>query len=201
MVTQNNKQAELSYRRTILDGIHPGAMADRWTNDYSTGRDAAAQAGISSTLVIADIVYMQNALTYYHPAALAVNNNAYRNMRNISIIQNIFNSVATEFSKTEWTQFSIVSDLAFVTTVASRKTAKSVSSVKDTWIKLFEAFAGNAWIADLQFSLDQLKETGSVVVRGAGNGFDTTPKFIFSGDGDIIDNQIEYDTSFAVLQQ
>jgi len=201
MASQNNKQAELSYRGIILEGIHPGDVSDRWTNDYSTGRDAAAQAGISSTLVKSGSVTMQNALTFYHPAAIPATSNAYRNMRNISIIQNIFNSVNAVFSLPTWQNFSIVTDLAFVSNVNSRKTAKSVSSVKDAWIALFEAFAGRAWIADLQFSIDALKESSSVIIRTGGNGFDSNPKFIFSGDGDIIDNNIEYDTSFAVLQQ
>lgn len=201
MVTQNNNQAELSYRGTILAGVHPGIMSERWTNDYSTGRDAAAQAGVSCTFVDGGIVLMQNALTFYHPASVPVNSNAYRNMRNISIIQNIFYNTGLTFSSSEWTQFSIVTDKSKVSNSTSRATAKSISSVIDTWIGIFTSFAANAWIADLQFSLDALKETGAVTVRTGGNGFDTNPKFIFSGDGDIMDNQIEYDTSFAVLQQ
>lgn len=200
MAAQNHSQAELSYRGTILDGIHPGDVADRWTNSY-TNRDAAAQAGISCTIVDGGSVKMQNAITFYHPDSVPATSNAYRNMRNISIIQNIFNNVKTTFSSSKWEQFSIVTDLAKVTNVNSRKTAKSVSSVKDEWIKLFKAFAANAWIADLQFSIDALKVAGSVVIRTGGNGFDSYPKFIFSGDGDILTNQVEYDTSFAVLQQ
>lgn len=200
MATQNNSQAELSYKSIVLDGIHPGAVADRWTNDYTSGRNAAALAGISCTFVSAGSVLMQNALTFYHPDSVPVNSNAYRNMRNISLIQNIFAAVALQFGLPKWQNFSIVTDLAFVTNVASRATARSTSSVKDDWIALFTAFAGNAWIADRQFSVDALKASDAVVVRGSGNGFNAFPKFIFSGDGDILDNTIEYDTSFAILQ-
>ena len=201
MANKNNQQAELSYRGIILDGIHPGSMADRWTNQYATGRDAAAQAGISCTVVDGGIVKMQNALTYYHPASIPVNSNSYRNMRNISIIQNIFAAVATEFNKTTWQTFSIVTNLAYVGSTAELSTTKSVSSVKDSWLALFTAFSNRAWIADLDFSINALKESTSVEIRTAGNGFDTFPKFIFSGDGDILDNNIEYDTSFAILNQ
>jgi phage tail sheath gpL-like len=201
MVTQNNKQAELSYRGFILDGIHTGAVADRWTDDYDSGREAAAQAGISCTLVKSGSVTLQNALTFYHPDSIPVDSNAYRNMRNISILQNIFAAVDLQFSLPKWQQFSVVKDLAKVGNVSSRKTAKSPSSVIDDWMSLFTAFAGRAWIADLNFSVNALKETGAVVIRGAGNGFDVLPKFIFSGDGDIINTNIEYDTSFAILNQ
>ena len=201
MASVNNQQAELSYRGIILNGIHGGDMADRWTNQYSTGRDAAAQAGISCTIVDGGVVKMQNALTFYHPAAIPVNSNSYRNMRNISLIQNIFAAVATEFNKPTWQTFSIVTNLAFVGSTAELSTTKSVSSVKDAWLGLFSAFANRAWIADLQFSINALKESNAVVVRTAGNGFNTFPKFIFSGDGDILDNNIQYDTSFAILNQ
>jgi phage tail sheath gpL-like len=201
MATNNNTLAERSYKGQILDGIHPGVMADRWTNDYSTGRDAAAQAGISCTKVDGNTVKMQNALTFYHPDSIPQNSNAYRNMRNISLIQNIFNAVTVEFSQERWQQFSIVTDLAKVSNPASRTHAKSTSSAIDTWIKLFKAFSGNAWIADEKYSINKLKEAGAVLVRTGGNGFDVKPKFILSGDGDIIDNDIEYDPSFAILNQ
>ncbi len=199
MAQRNSSKAELSYKGFILDGIDPGPVADRWTDQYSTGRDAAAQAGISSTLVVSGVVKMQNALSFYHPVSISQKSNAYRNMRNISLLQNIFNTIQIEFSKEEWQQFSVVEDLAFVSDSSNRETAKSTSSVKNTWLALYTAFAGKAWIASLRFSLDKLKEDGSVVIRGAGNGFNTKTAFIFSGDGDIIDNNVEFDTSFAIL--
>jgi len=199
MARINQERAAQHYVDIMLEGIWPGTKADRWTSDYDN-RDTAVKGGISPTRVKSGNVYLQNVVTFYRPDSVSVDSNGYREMVNISKLQNITNTMRVNFEQEKWQGIAIVNDVTKVTSTVDRTKARDVDSVKDDLVALYRAFEGKAWIADAQYSIDALKEAGSVSVRSGGDGFTITTKIILSGVGNIVDAMIEFDTSFAVLQ-
>ena len=195
----NNRLAEEAFNGVILSGVRPGDTGDRWTSDYDS-RDTAVKAGISPTLVEGGAVKLQNVVSFYRPAGVPVTSNGWREMVNISKIQNLLASQKTTFSSEKWTNFSIVSDVTKVTATASKAKARDRNSVLNELVALVESWAGNAWIADASFTIDRLKADPSLVtIRGGGDGFTIRTPVILSGIGNIIDIVTEFDTSFAAL--
>lgn len=202
MAASNNKLAEAGYVGLILPGVDPGNLTrmagNDWTMDY-TNRDTAVKAGISPTIVEDGVVKLQNVVSFYRPTSVPVNSNAYRSMRNISILQNMLNSFYVTFRSEKWQQFSIVSDTKNVTNAASRAKARDIDCVKDDLLALIQSFAGNCWIFDPEYSINALKNLDAVTVRAGGDGFINNIPFILSGEGNIIDTIAYVDTSIAVL--
>ena len=199
MARVNNNRAEEAFVNTSLTGVQPGDTGDRWTSDYDE-RDTAVKSGISPTLVVGGVVKLQNVVSFYRPASVAVSSNGYREMVNISKLQNILASQKTNFLRDKWQNVSIVSDVAKVTNPTSRSKARDINSVLDDLIQLVTAWAGNAWIADADFTIGRLKSNATLVtVRSGGDGFNITIPVVLSGIGNIYDVTTEFDISFAVL--
>lgn len=198
MAKINNNLAEQNYLDIVLEGVWPGAKSDRWTSEYNN-RDTAVKAGVSPTFVKSGSVVMQNVVTFYHPDSVPVTSNGYRSMRNISILQNWLNAQASAFETEKWDGISIVADTQNVTNVESRKKARDVEAVKDELLALINSAEANAWIYSASFSIDSLKEPTAVTVRTGGDGFVSTLKIVLSGEGNILDNITEFDTSIAVF--
>lgn len=198
MARINHVRAEENYAGVALIGVDPGATSDRWTSEY-TDRDTAVKDGISPTLVEDGVVLMQNIMSFYHPDDVPVDSNGYASMRNISIVQNILNTIGINFRTEKWQGITIVSDVSKVTVPRSRAKARSIVSVKEDYVFLFTSFASNAWIYEAAFSINKLKEAGSVIIRSGGNGFDVIAKILLSGEGLLQDHLVEFDTSFATL--
>jgi hypothetical protein len=57
-----------------------------------------------------------------------------------------------------------------------------------------------AWIYDTAPSIAFLRTGQAVEVRDGGTGFNTRVPFVLSGEGNILDNTVEFDTGFAVVQ-
>ncbi|MCK4536838.1 MAG: hypothetical protein KAT93_07485 [Desulfuromonadales bacterium] len=200
MARINNVRAEESYNNITLIGVQPGGKANRWTSDYDD-RDTAVKAGISPTRVVGGVVKLQNVVSFYRPASVPVTSNGYREMVNISKTQNVLASQKTNFLRDKWQNISIVSDIAKVTNPVSKLKARDVNSVLDDLVVLVNAWAGNAWIADAQFTIDRLRTDSSLVaIRSGGDGFNITIPVVYSGIGNIYDVTTEFDISFAVLQ-
>lgn len=200
MARINQNRAAQHYVDTLLEGVWPGDKgSDRWTSDYDN-RDTAVKGGISPTRVKSGSVYLQNVVTFYRPDSVPVDSNGYREMVNISKLQNMMDSMRTLFESEKWQGIAIVTDVTKVTSVTDRDKARDIDSVKDDLVGLYTAWAAKAWIADAAFSIDALKEASSVTVRSAGDGFNIITKAVLSGVGNIFDSQIQFDTSFAVLQ-
>ncbi len=144
-------------------------------------------------------MFLQNVITYYRPASVPVDSNAYREMVNISKIQNMLHTQRQVFEQEKWQGISVVTDVTKVTSTVDKAKARDIDSVKDDLTRLYRAWEAKAWIAEAAFSIDALKETGSVTVRTAADGFDMTSKAVLSGVANIYDAAIEVDTSFAVL--
>jgi phage tail sheath gpL-like len=198
MARINNDRAEQSYEGIVLIDIDPGDAADRWTSDYDN-RDTAVKSGISPTKVEGNAVLLQNVVSFYRPDSVPVSSNGYRSMRNISIIQNILSAVKLNFSQERWQGISIVEDVTKVGNTTSREKARDISAVLDDLVALANSFEDNAWIFTASFTIEELAQAGSVVIRAGGTGFDNTMKVIFSGEGGIIDTVVKFDTSIAVL--
>ena len=194
----NNVRAEESYTKLALRGVRPGPASDRWSNTY-IARDSAVKSGISPTVVVAGVVQMQNIVTFYRPADVPVASNGYRSMRDISITRNILASSIRNFSQEKWSRISIVNDISDVTNPVDVVKARDIVSVRNDLVALVTAWAGNAWLFDKQFSLDALKEAGSVVVRSGGTGFDYKTKVVYSGEGGILNGIVEFDINPTVV--
>lgn len=198
MARINQVRAAQHYVDILLTGIWPGDQADRWTSDYDN-RDIAVKGGISPTRVKSGNVHLQNVVTYYRPASVPVDSNGYREMVNISKIQNMMHTMRELFEQEKWQGISIVSDVTKVTSAVDRAKARDIDSVKDELVGLYRAWEAKAWIAEAAFSITALKEVDSVTVRSASDGFDMTTKAVLSGVANIYDAVIEFDTSFAAL--
>lgn len=201
MARTNNDRAEESYTGKLLPGVIAGrqlevaADAGRWTDDYDN-RDTAVKAGISPTVADSGFtVRLQNVLTFYHPDSVPVSSNGYRSMRNISIIQNLLNGVKVNFAQEKWQGISIVDDINKVTNGLSKDKARSVQSVITDLNALIDAWVSRAWLFQGAFSKDNL----SVEIRSGGIGFDSVVPVVLSGEGSILDTQIQFDTALTVF--
>jgi phage tail sheath gpL-like len=199
MARKNNVAATASYNGITLIGVQPGATANRWTSDYDD-RDTAVRAGVSPTRVVAGNVQLQNVVSYYRPASVPVSSNGYREMRNISVTQNILASQKAFFTREKWQDFDIVQDVAKVTNVTAKARARDVNSVLDDIILLVNQWAGIGWLYNASFTIDRLKSDSSLVtIRTNSDGFNIKIPVLYSGIGNIIDSVVEFDISFAVL--
>jgi len=190
----NNNRAEESYRGIILDGVIPGASADRWTSDYDS-MDAAVKAGIGVSDVEGGAVVISTLRTFYHPSSIPVSSNTYANMRNVSIQQNILYNVQSTFKSDNWKGISLVASLSKVSNAVDRLKARDLEAVKDALFALAESFESQAWIYTAEFT----KKNIVVQIRTLSNGFDAIMPVILSISGDILDVQVQADTSIAVL--
>lgn len=198
MARINNDRVAQHYVGIQLIGIDPGAQADRWTAQYDS-RDTAVKSGISPTRIQNGVVTLQNVITFYRPDTVPVSSNGYRSMRNISIIQNMLHNVYVNFQQEKWQGISIVSSTSKVSSAVDRTKARDTGSVIDDLIALAKAFESRAWIFDAGFTIGQLKKPGAVSIRPGGLGFDNVLSVILSGEGSIIDTDVQFDTSLAIL--
>lgn len=200
MARINNTRAEENYVNVELPGVDPGNLCrlsgEDWTMSY-TNRDTAVKAGISPTIVEDGAVLLQNVVTFYHPSSIPTTSNAFREMRNISVLQNILYNRWKAYKAEKWQGFTIVSDTKNVTNATSREKARDKESVRDEELALIHSFAAHAWIYDPDYSIDALKD--AVTVREGGDGFEIAVPYILSGVGNIIDSITYVDTSIAVL--
>lgn len=193
----NNGRAEQTYIDEALSEVRLGDDADRWTNKYDN-RDAAVKAGISPTLVKSGVLTLQNVVSFYRPDDVPVNSNGFRSMRNISIIQNLVNSQKLRFELDKWKQITVVADTTKVNPNSKTK-ARDIDAVLDELISLAGDFESNAWIYSAAFTVAKLQEGGYVTLRALNNGFDIRMPVVLSGEGDILNQVIEFDTNLSVF--
>ena len=198
MAKINNNRAAQSYIGQVLPGVIPGTASDRWTSSYDS-RDTAVKAGVSPTVIKSGAVYLQNVVSFYHPDDVPVSSNLYRSMRNISIVQNILNAVTVNFSQEKWQGISIVADVAKVTNSIDAQKARDIEAVIDDLVALATSFESHAWIYTAAFTVGKLQEGGQVSIRSGSTGFDATLPILVSGEGAILDTEVQADTSLAVL--
>lgn len=198
MAMINSNRAEETQINQLLPGIFQGSKEDNWCSDYDS-RNTAVLNGISPSLATDEGVKLQNVVTFYRPDNVAIESNGYRSQRNISIIQNLLAAEKLNFSREFWQGTTIVEDTALVTNSNSQKKARDVSDVLSDLLELTNQFMSNAWIYSSAFTIEKLKQDGLIVVKPGGNGFVSTLPVILSGEGGILDSEIEFDVSLAIL--
>lgn len=196
-ITNQNRAAE-HYVGKLLPGIIPGAKADQWTKDYSS-RDTAAKAGVSPTEVRNGAVYMTNVLTFYHPDDVPTASNGYRSQRNISILQNVLYNVGANFKGEKWQGISIVADIAKVSNATDRAKARDLGDVRSDLFALADQFESRAWIFSAAFTKEKISSGGYITIRGDGLGFDVALPILFSGEGGIFNNEVQFDTNLSIV--
>jgi phage tail sheath gpL-like len=181
MAKVNQNRAAEHFVGKVLPGIIPGALADRWTNDYDN-RDDALGSGVSPTIVEDGAVKMQNLATFYHPDNVPVANNGYRSQVSISKLQNILYNQWLNFSQEKWLGNALVASVGAVSNSTDRQNESK------------------AWIYTASFTIEKLAaEAWRVSIRPGTTGFDIFFPIILSGEAGIFNNEIEFDTSIAVL--
>ncbi|MGD9157297.1 MAG: hypothetical protein PVG39_02730 [Desulfobacteraceae bacterium] len=178
----------------ILAGIWPGAKADRWTNDQDN-LEQAVRGGLATTKAKNNVLYMQNIDTFYRPASVAPESNYWRQMKNISIAQNVLHNWRLNFERTKWKGIFIVEDVTEVTDATAKLKARDVSTVFDDVYALIETFVGKGWL----YQGDWSKANSTVTLRAGLTGFDIYCPMIPSGEGGIYNTTIGMDTSIAIL--
>jgi phage tail sheath gpL-like len=193
-----NDRPEEPYTDRLLPGIIPGAMANRWTKDYPS-RDSAVKAGIGTTFVQNNAVYIKDAIGFYHPDNVPINSNVYRNYRNISITQNIVNSQRVTFEADNYKGITIVADKTKVTRNLSKEKVRDIKDVTLAAITLVKGFESNAWVFEAAFTITKLATGNYISLRSGGDGFEVTLPVVYSAVGDIYDTQVHADTSLVVI--
>lgn len=192
MARINNIRAAQNYIDIVLIGIDPGLSEDRWTRNYDN-RDEAVKKGISPTRYKNGNLVLQNVVSFYHPDEVPLESNGYLSMRNISITQNILNTIKNVFEQEKWKGFSIVADLAVVKVNVDKAKARDIATVIDELVNIARIFEERAWLYSAKFTIDKLKEPDSVTIRPGGTGFDNKFRAIYSGEGLVLDTLVEFD--------
>jgi len=195
MESINANLAQGAYFNIVLPGVYSGGA--NWTDDYDN-RDLAVKSGISPTITKSGGVVLQNVVTYYRPDEVPVANNGYRSMRNISISQNIVYLVRQYFEQDTWQNITIVKEAGRVTSAAAKRQVKDIDAVKNAVLYLGGVFVGNAWTYSNDSVVAGLAKNDSVTVRSGGTGFDYKMELVYSGEGGILDMQVEFDINFGV---
>jgi phage tail sheath gpL-like len=200
MAKISNLRAAQSYVGQALPGILPGARANQWTTEY-TNKDAACKAGISPTSVVNGVVKMQNMLTFYHPEAVPNSSNGYRSMRNVAITMNVLKNHYDNFNGESWQGISIVADAAKVTSTVDREKVKDINCFVADLFALVDLFEGKAWIYQAAWTKERIgNDLGSyVTIRAGGLGFNDILPLVYSGEGGMINGEVQFDINLAVI--
>jgi hypothetical protein len=137
----------------------------------------------------------QNLITFYRPDDVDPESNGYRDMEDISRTQNILANIRARFETEKWMGCFIVEDVATVTDVDAKEKARDVGTVIDELIALADEFASLGWIYQANYT----KENLTVTLRDGLTGFDNYFPVIYSGNVNILNTDIVFDTSIAVL--
>jgi hypothetical protein len=198
----NAAHAQDGYADTPLTGVDPGVLARKagldWTTEY-TNRDLAVHNGICTSLVKGGAVVMEDTVTFYRPDNIPEKSRCFRRMRDISIIQNMQANYKALFGSAAWTNFTVVENTANVQNSADRAKCRDINMVKSGLLSLITAFMNRAWLYSPRPSKKFLQTDQAVQVRDGGSGFNTRMPYVLSGEGNILRNAVEIDTSFAVM--
>jgi phage tail sheath gpL-like len=166
---------------------------DRWTKNYSTGRDAAVNAGISPTRVRNETLYFQNLVTTYRPTSIPTASNAFSSARNINIITDFGAFIESVFDSEDWTGITIVKDKAKVTDSAASLKARDESDVQTQINAIIDFGVSKGWIYDG----DWAKENSTFAIRSLSNGFDILINWQLPGESQVYNVQSGFDINIA----
>lgn len=194
----NNIDPAKGYTDEVLEGIFPGALADRWTNNYDR-RDEAVRNGVSTSFAKNNLLTISKLITFYHPDAVPQANNGYRDFLSISKNQNITNAYRNNFYAKFWKQITLVQNKQLVSDSVARFSVRDIDDVISALIQFTFLIAEKGWIFTPDFTISEIQKGGKVELRDPPNGFNITYSYILSGEGGIFNSRLEFDTSIAIL--
>lgn len=197
----SNDHAEATPNGKNMPGIIVRQSADSWTANYAVGRDTAAKVGISPTILVNGVVKLQHLLTFYHPDSVSIDSNGHRSMRNINITTNVRENARAYFDTDEWKDIVIVDDVTTVTDLGARQRARSRNSVLGALFALVDLFQGKGWIYKADWTKEKIGADidSYLALRAGGLGFDFTLPLVYSGEGGILNGEVQFDTNLSVV--
>ena len=93
----------------------------------------------------------------------------------------------------------MVENVANVQNAKNRAKARDTEMVKDDILKLITDFMSMAWLFSPEPSIAGLKKPEAVTLRENSSGFNTKVPYVLSGEGNILNHEVDLDTSFAVM--
>ncbi|MEN6369906.1 MAG: hypothetical protein ABFD77_09470 [Thermotogota bacterium] len=201
MANMSNDHAEATPNGKNMPGIIVRQSADSWTANYATGRDTAEKVGISPTKLVNGVVKMQHLLTFYHPDSVAIGSNGHRSMRNINVTTNIVDNVRAHFESDNWKDIEIVDDVTTVDDLGARERARDLNSVMGALFALLDLFQGKGWLFSAAWSKEKIggDVASYIALRAGGGGFDFKLPLIYSGEGGIVNGEVQFDTNLSVV--
>lgn len=197
----NIVRAEQDYRGIPLSRAHVGTTdSDRWTGTHAN-RELAVQSGIGTTRYKNGVLVLEDVCTMYHPDDISDGSNGFRRARDLSITQNLMNSLRSEFEGQSWQGITLVSDKSNVTNTASRAKVRDLSDVRSALIALVKSWGSRAWLFDPQHTIDAIAAGTVVSLRPGGNGINFNMPLIYSATFDIVDGTVEFDIALTIFLQ
>ena len=196
MSVVNNINPASPYVGLLLPGIEPGYAAGvsgiRWTDSYAQ-RVAAMGEGVGFTQAQGSALYLSGTISFYCPVSVAATSNGYREMRNMSVLQNELYNIWLTFSGPSWQQITIVKDPRAVTNPIIRQKVRSLDDFNASWVALIDLFVSMAWLYDGSLAVSAIAGGSATAIRPAGDGFTAVIPGILSGIGNVFDNQFNFD--------
>lgn len=185
-----------NYSETVLSGIGGRSVsANRWTNDYTSGRDEAVKSGISPTDVTNKQVLLQNVVTMYRPDSIPTASNGWSSYRSFFVELNILVNGKVLFSGPDYKGFYITADKSLVTNTQAAENARDLDDVRNDMNSFIDNYlVPNGLIYDGDFA----KENSSVALRSGSNGFVVIFKYQESGEGQIITTEQIFDKNITI---
>jgi phage tail sheath gpL-like len=185
----------VNYSEQVLSGVGGRSVsAERWTNNYSSGRDFAVKNGISPTRVKSTQVFLQNVVTMYRPASVPTASNGWKSYVSFFVQLNIITNLRLLFEGEAYKGFFIVKDKSLVTNFEASKKARDLNDVITDLNNFIDGYlTEEGLIFDAEFA----KANSTVTLRAAGNGFDIVLKDFESGEGQIINIEQTFDKNIA----
>lgn len=184
-----------NYSDEIISGVGGRSVtAQRWTDDYSSGRDFAVKNGISPTRVLENSVKLQNVISFYRPTSIPVSSNGWSSIRSHFVQLNVMQNLRALFEGDDYKGFNIVKDKSLVIDFEAAKSAIDIADVRAD----LNNFIDNVLVAKgLTYDGDYAKANSTIAIRAGSNGFDIVLKFIESGEGQIINVEQTFDKNIA----
>jgi phage tail sheath gpL-like len=196
----NNAVVSEHYLGKVVPGTIPGSTTDtnNWTLD-SDNRDTAVKNGISTTYVEDGALKIANLVTFYRPASVPVSSNGYRAYSNISKLQNILNSLKTNFKQPKYQGVYLVENKRNVTNLTAQGVARDIQDIYGDLIVLAQAWAGEGWLFNSEYTVGRLTSEDLVQIRAGGTGFDYTMPVYLSGELGVFNGLVQFDINVSVL--
>lgn len=186
-----------NYSKQILTGIGGRSIsANRWTRDYTSGRDYAVKQGISPTWVKSTQIYLQNVVTMYRPNTIPTASNGWSSFRSFFVQLNIIYNLRLLYEGDAYAGKSIVKDKSAVTDNDARNNVVDLNDVQTSLNNFIDSYLVKK---GLIYDGDYAKANSTITLRSLGNGFDIELKDYESGELQIMNITHLFDKNIAAV--